>query len=669
MDELSKIPGVGPKTLLKLQSLGINSPTDLIYHFPNRYLDFSNITKINQLTENNSVTITGKIIAFQNIFTRSHKNIQKAKVQDSTGIIDLIWFNQPYLSKNFKIGDIYSFAGTVSLFQNKKTIISPEYGQYNTGKIIPIYPETSGINSKWLRKIIQTQINSILLTIKETYSPELLKKFNLLGLNNSLLQIHFPQNQKMLDQARYRLSIDEIISLQAQSFLNRQNWLQKKPNINLQTSLKIDQKLTKFIKSLPFKLTDSQLQVWQEIKTDLISPVKVSNRLLQGDVGSGKTVIAMLACYLTHLNNSLSLIIAPTEILAQQHFQSFQTFFSTLKIPILLLTGTQKIDFNKIKPNSIIISTHAAIYQKTQFQTDIGLLIIDEQHKFGVKQRSFLNSSLNSPHCLTMTATPIPRTISLTLLGNLDLSTIDTLPQNRVPIKTFLVPQPKIAKCYDWIETEIIKEKVQAFIVCPFIDISESMNSVKSAIKEFENLSQNIFPKLKLGLIHGRMKPEARQKVIDQFKQNKIHILVTTPIIEVGIDIPNASIIIIQSADRFGLAQLHQLRGRVGRGHQQSYCYLFTESENDKAVKRLEFLEKNINGLKIAEYDLATRGPGEAFSTIQHGFPSLKIANFSDLKLIKTSQEILQHIISNNPKFNLKNLIQNQTDSSFNNNN
>ena len=652
MDSLSQIPGVGPKIIEKLKRLNINSPQDLLYHFPNRYVDFSHSVKINSVLENENVTITGEVLDFKNIFTRNGKNIQKAIVSDNTGKIDLIWFNQPYLSKNIKTGDTLSFAGAVSLFQNKKTIIAPEYGPHNTGKIIAVYPETSGLSSKWFRKIIQTQIQNLLSPIKETLPADLIKKFKLLDLKTALFQIHCPTNSQILFQARNRLATEEILSLQIRSYLSKKDWLKNSPKTKIKITKPIDKKIKDLIKTLPFKLTDSQDKVLGEIFSDLTNPNQVMNRLLQGDVGSGKTIVALLACYLAHLNNSLSVLIAPTEILANQHYQNFQAILKNKEIPIFLMTGSKKIDLKKIPKNGIIISTHAIIYKKDNLKNKISLLIVDEQHKFGVKQRSFLNSSTKLPHCLTMTATPIPRTISLTLLGNLDISIIDTLPQNRLQIKTFLVPDHKKISCYKWIETEIKKTGCQAFIVCPFIDISESMASVKSAIQEFEHLSNDIFPNLKLGLIHGRIKSDAREKIIQQFQENKINILVTTPIIEVGVDIPNSSIIIIQSADRFGLAALHQLRGRVGRGHQQSYCYLFTESSNQKAIDRLEFLEKNHNGLKIAEYDLKTRGPGEAFSTIQHGFPSLKIASFSDTKLISLSQEILKEIIANYPEFN-----------------
>jgi len=652
MDSLSQVPSIGSKTLEKLKRLNINHPKDLLYHFPSRYIDFSHSVKINSILENENVTITGKVIDFKNIYTRNGKNLQKATIVDNTGKIDLIWFNQPYLSQNIKTGDTLSFAGAVTLYLNKKTIIAPEYGQYNTGKIISIYPETSGLSSKWFRKIIQIQINNLLKDVKETLPSYLIKKFKLLDLKTSLLQIHCPTNPQILEQARTRLATEEILSLQIRSYLSKKEWQKNIPKTKLKITKIIDKKIKDLIKSLPYKLTNSQDKVLSEIFTDLTNSKQITNRLLQGDVGSGKTIIALLACYLTHLNNSLSVLIAPTEILANQHYQNFQEILKNKDIPIFLLTGSKKIDLKKIPKNGILISTHAVIYQKLNLKNKISLLIIDEQHKFGVKQRSFLNSSLKLPHCLTMTATPIPRTISLTLLGNLDISIIDTLPQNRLQIKTFLVPDHKKTSCYKWIETEIKKTNCQAFIVCPFIDISESMASVKSAIQEFEHLSKDVFPNLKLGLIHGKIKPIDREKIIKKFQNNEINILITTPIIEVGVDIPNSSIIIIQSADRFGLAGLHQLRGRVGRGHLQSYCYLFTESNNQKAIDRLNFLEKNHNGLKIAEYDLKNRGPGEAFSTIQHGFPSLKIASFSDTKLISLSQEILKEIISNYPDYN-----------------
>lgn len=462
---------------------------------------------------------------------------------------------------------------------------------------------------------------------------------------------------QLLNEARLRLSVNEILSLQAQSYLQKAAWVSKTPRTILVENDKIKNTIKKFIQNLPFKLTSSQVKVWQETLGDLISPCKPTNRLIQGDVGSGKTIIAMLSTLLASLNNSVSLVLAPTEVLARQHYQNFQQFFKNYKIPILLLTGNSKNNINEIPKNAIIISTHAAIYRKKSIENKIALLIVDEQHKFGVKQRSFLSSLDRPPHCITMSATPIPRTISLTLLGNLDLSSIDTLPQNRLPIKTFLVPNNKISNCYNWVNNYIKNTKQQAYIVCPFIEESESMESIKSAVKEFDYLSKSIFPNLKLALVHGKTKTAERENVFQKFRNNKINILITTPIIEVGIDVANATIIIIQSADRFGLAQLHQLRGRVGRGQEQSYCYFFTQSDNQKSLDRLKYLEKHTQGLKIAEYDLKTRGPGEAFSTLQHGYPSLRLANISDLRLISLSKSILQELITKHPEFDIKTLL------------
>lgn len=654
MDRLSQIPSIGPKTISKLNKLNIYTPINLLYHFPSRYIDFSHITSISDVVENENATITGKLINFQNIFTRSHKNIQKAIIIDKTGQINLIWFNQPYLSKNFKIGETYSFAGTVSLFQNKKTIIGPIYGQYNTGKIIPIYPETAGLTSNWFRKTLPILINQNLSQIKETLPSQIISKYNLLSLNKSIENIHLPLNFNSLNQARNRLAVEEILKIQIKSLLTKQQWLSQTSQFKIKITCRYQQKIDKLISNLPYKLTDSQQQVLSEVITDLTNSKKITNRLIQGDVGSGKTIIALIACFLNHLNNYSSLLIAPTEILANQHLATFKKILKPFKVPLFLLTGSQKIT-KKIPKNSIIISTHAAIYQKNKFDY-VSLLIFDEQHKFGVKQRAFLSSQTKLPHCLTMTATPIPRTISLTILGNLDLSTIDTLPQKRLPIKTYLTPNNKIKDCYRWIETEILKTKCQAFVVCPFIEESETIQSVKSAIKEFDYLSKEIFPKLKLGLIHGKTSTKDREKVLQQFQDNKINILVTTPIIEVGIDIPNSTIMVIQSADRFGLAQLHQIRGRVGRGQLQSFCYLFTESQNEKAINRLKFLAQNTNGIKIAEYDLKNRGPGEAFSIIQHGFPSLRLASLSDLDLITLGQKIITDL-QKIPSFNFNQIL------------
>ena len=650
-----QINGIGPKTASKLLELNINNDLDLLFHYPHRYIDFSKTIPISKIVLNENCTISGQIIHLQNIFIRHSKSLQKIILKDKSGQIELIWFNQPFLVKNFKIGETWAFAGTPSEYHHQLTIFSPEYGQYNTGKIIPVYPETKGLSSRWFRKTINLNFHKLIRNINDYLPPKLLTQYHLSTLSESLKGVHFPSSFSHLEKSRFRLAFNEIISILSQSFIQKKSWESLKPKYILKSNKTIDSKINKLITRFPFTLTESQTDAWVEIKTDILSTSKITNRLLCGDVGSGKTVLAILSSYLTSLNHHQTLILAPTEILAKQHHQTFTKYLP--KIPTYLLSTHQSIPSN-LPTNSIIIATHAAIFQKGKFIDNTALLIIDEQHKFGVKQRSFLNSS-TPPHTITMTATPIPRTISLTYFGNLDLSTLKNPPENRQKIKTFLVPQTKISDCYKWLQTDIKTRHSQSFIVCPFIEESESAITIKSAKKEFEIL-QTIFPNLKLALIHGKTDIKTREKILTDFAKNKINILVTTPIIEVGIDFPNATTIIIQSADHFGLSQLHQLRGRVGRGELQSYCYFFTESTSESSLNRLNFLTKNSDGFKIAEYDLKTRGPGEVFSVFQHGFPSLKIANFSDLKLIEFSKIFLDTLIRDYPNFDLKTLINNE---------
>lgn len=657
---LQSLPGIGPKTLERLNKLGISTTKDLLYHFPLRYLDFSKHSPISDLREGDSYTIKGQLLSFKNIYTRSHKNIQKATISDSTGQIELIWFNQPYLEKNFKVGDTYHFAGSPTLFQNRLTIIAPEYSLLQTNRIVPIYPQTQGLNSKFFQKLFSLSLNDLLSSQKDPLPIAILKKYSLLSLSDSLRNIHQPQNQALLEQARHRLSLDEILNYQSLSHLSKKEWLSKKAQNLLKSDKTIDNNLASFTKSLPFKLTPSQTKVWAEVKKDLLSQKKVTNRLIQGDVGSGKTIVAILATYLTQLNHKHSLILAPTQVLANQHYQTFKKLLPK-NTPLKLIQSASNTKNGKTKKElspqkgTIYISTHAAIFQKDSLPP-ISLLIIDEQHKFGVKQRNFLEQKDKLPHTLTMTATPIPRTISLTFLGNLDLSFIDLPPKDRLPIKTHLIPSLKVPDCYNWVKDKIKKEKAQAYIVCPLIEESESLASVSSVKKEYLHLQKEVFPDLKIGLIHGKLKAAEKDKIIKDFKDHKLHILLSTPIIEVGVDIPNSTIIIIQSAQRFGLAQLHQLRGRVGRGAIQSYCFLFADPNlNPKSLSRLEYLQKHHSGQKIAEFDLKTRGPGEIFNTLQHGFPSLKLAQLSDTLLVSKSQLILNSLVESN--FNLEKLL------------
>lgn len=599
MPSLTTLVGIGPKTSAQFESIGISNPTELIHFYPHRYLDFSDSKNISELELDTPATYSGEVINFQNIYTRSHKNIQRATIRDNTGSLNLIWFNQPYLSKTIIIGQTISVAGSPSIYQNKATIVAPMVGN-KTGRIIPIYHQTAGLKTSQIEKVIHQNLAQLLKPVTEILPDLVVNKYNLLHQVKALSEIHQPSKADALIQAQTRINLNQSLSLLALSHLQKQTISKQKPAYLLTTAAQTD--------FLPYDLSPSQQIAWNEVKSDLLGK-RPAHRLLSGDVGSGKTIVAILAAHLTSTNNQLTLLVAPTQILTKQHYTSFSTLLK--KCPVLLLDNKSKP--KSIPSNAIIISTHAAFYQQENILKKVALLIIDEQHKFGVSQRNFLNKYKNPPHSLSLTATPIPRTLALSIYGHLDVSTLSHLPRWQ-PVKTFVVSPPKIENCYQWLDTHIKKTKEQAFIVCPFIEDSETQTAVKSATTEYKNL-QSVFPQLKLELIHSKIKPVERQKIFDRFQRGEIDILITTPIIEVGIDFPNATVIIIQSADRFGLASLHQLRGRVGRGDSVGYCYLFGNSSNP----RLNYLTNHYEGQQLAEFDLKSRGQGQLFSTLQHG--------------------------------------------------
>ncbi len=637
---VSQLPFVGEAYQKKLEKLEITTIKDLLYHIPFRYLDFRNAKKIGELTPGEIVTIKGKVKSAHNAYTKMGKNIQLVKVEDSSGEIQIAWFNQPFLIKNFEVGETFSFAGEVSWFAKKLALFAPEYEKENTANIhtqglIPIYSETKGVTSKWLRRRIADLLKKFDLKEYENLSEEILQKYELVHLNEAINSIHFPLTTQIVETARKRLAFDELLSLQVKSLTAKKLRQQNKVSFQLKLDLELQ---TKFEKSLPFSLTKSQKQVIQEIYADLENKIPM-NRLLQGDVGSGKTIVAAFAILQAFANTRRAVLMAPTQILAQQHYQTFQKVFATFGLKIALVTATDKIDGEK--EFDLYIGTHALLNKITHF-TKISLVIIDEQHKFGVEQRQKLIGKKN-PHILTMTATPIPRTVALTLYGDQEMSVLDELPTGRQKITTWIVPEEKRKKAYDWMREKIKQEKTQAFVICPLIEESETetLLEVKAANKEFENL-QKVFPEFQLGLLHGRTKVQEKKIVLKNLQDNKINILVATPIIEVGIDIPNATIIVIETAERFGLAQLHQLRGRVGRGDKKAYCLLFTDSPSP----RLEAIKEHSSGFKLAEIDLALRGPGELFGKNQHGLPELKIASWTDVDLIKKTRQLAEEIIN-----------------------
>ncbi|MEK7495479.1 MAG: ATP-dependent DNA helicase RecG [Patescibacteria group bacterium] len=669
---IGDLPSTSSITINKLKALGINTYFDLLNYFPTRYEDYSLITKINEIQVGEIITISGKIIEAKNQYTRSHIIIQKVIISDGTGTVEVSWFNQPYLIRVLKIGEAISVAGLVKQFGSKISIEPKEYEigekRIHTGRLVPIYSEKKGLSTKTVREkmfYVLNQVNQGLTlqegqTLHESLPKEIISFNNLVDEDEAYRQIHFPDNQNLANKARERLAFDELFNLQLANNLIKKEWKKERVgNIFKISNFKFQ--ISNFIANLPFKLTTDQNKVIKEIISDLkeITPM---NRFLQGDVGSGKTVVAAIACYLSYLNGYQSIIMAPTEILAQQHFQSISKLFekskiinpksqinSNFKIPkIQLITGsTKKTTDHELQTTNfdIIIGTHALLNQKLKFNK-VGLVIIDEQHRFGVNQRALLREKTLNSHLLTMTATPIPRTVALTLYGELDLSYIEEMPKGRQIIKTFLVPKEKRGNGYQWIKKQIKENNAQVFIVCPLIEESESetLKSVKAVKIEFENLKK-IFSEFKLGLLHGKIKSAEKQKIMSDFKNRKIDILVSTPVVEVGIDIPGATIMIIEGAERFGLAQLHQLRGRVGRSSKQSYCFLYSENLSEKTIKRLNFFCKNNLGVKLAEFDLKNRGAGNIFGTEQHGFVNLKIANLGDFEMINKTKKAVEYFV------------------------
>ncbi len=671
---------VGKTYASRLKKLDINVVEDLLHHYPFRYDDFRLISKISQLQKGQMVTIQAEIIDCQNIHTKTGKKIQKAVVADGSGQIEIVWFNQLFIPQTLKPGLKVNFSGKVDTFIYKTTLVSPEYEilkfpgrarntkdrpvkTIHTGRLVPVYPETYGVSSKWLRSRIAPVLNKLAPQMPD-WLPEAVKtKEGLINLNSSLERIHFPQNEAEINQARDRLKFDELFLIQLKTALRKKAWQKNK----ITTAFKVDQeKILSFIAKLPFTLTSAQNKVLKQILKDL-SMKRPMNRLLEGDVGSGKTVVAAAAMYIAFLNNLQAVLMAPTEILAQQHFQTIKTLLEPLGVKITLLTASQKLPAQNRSTQGgkignckleIVVGTHALIYNKVNLD-QLGLVVIDEQHRFGVEQRAQLIQKGKAPHLLTMTATPIPRTVALTLYGDLDLSVLDEMPHGRKQVKTWVVPWQKRAAAYDWIKEQINTPaggtKSQAFIVCPLIETSkkESMKDIKAATHEFERLRKTVFPQLKLGLLHGRLKSKEKEKTLNQFKEKKLDILVSTPVVEVGIDIPSATIMLIEAADRFGLAQLHQLRGRVGRSAKQSYCLLFTSRKSNQELKRLKAMQKYHSGFKLAEIDLKLRGPGEIYGLRQHGFSQLKIASFTDTDLIEKTKLWAQKIVKKLAQFPL----------------
>lgn len=647
---LDLLPGTRGVTVKKLNAMELHTFGDLIHHYPFRYEDFHLITPVAQVQPGELVTVQGIVTSIKTKYTRRRGfTIQEAVLQDETGSINLTWYNQPYIVSFFKNSPKVSIAGLAEPFLNAVVLKPQEYeiikdtGTIHTGRLVPVYPTTRGLSSRTIRE----KIWNLLHKLKERgddlewLPKEIIRKNEMIEETEALLQIHFPENSNKALAANNRLSFDELFTIQLSSAMVRKAWRKETVGNKFVFNDKINSKIRDFIASLPFELTTAQNRVVEEIVVDL-QKENPMNRFLQGDVGSGKTVIAAIGSYIAHLNGFKSLIMAPTEVLANQHYKTVSKLFEKHHdIRIGLQTGTMKSVKNNESDEdyTIMIGTHALITKKLSFDK-VGLVVIDEQHRFGVSQRAELKNKGVNPHLLSMTATPIPRTVSLTLYGELDLSVIDEMPKGRLPIKTYLTPHNKRADGYEWIKKHIDKDSVQIYVICPLIEESETetMTTVRAAEKEYDLLKNKIFKDYRVALLHGKMKGKEKDEVMTDFKEHKYDILVSTSVVEVGIDVPNATIMIIEGAERFGLAQLHQLRGRVGRGDIQSYCLLYTSTEDVKNTQRLKFFCETASGMKLSEFDLKTRGPGSLYGTAQSGYQALKIANFGDMTLIKRTK-------------------------------
>ena len=679
---VEKLPRVGPQYQKRLKKLGIKTVRDILFHFPHRYEDFSNMVPIAKAELGQPLSIQGKILEIKNIRTfRRRMTLTQAVVGDKSGAIKVIWFNQPYLINTLKKGDSLFLAGKITSKASSRYLSSPAYEKIpdniesldltHTGRLIPVYPETEGLSSRWLRFIVKPLLAKLKKGIPDSLPEKLREKRKLLSLEKAIWQIHFPDSLKSAEEAKERFVFEELLNLSLVVLRERMK-LAKEKAIAIPLNLSLTKKFTN---SLAFKLTDDQKKATWQILKDLEKP-RPMNRLLEGDVGSGKTVVATIAALNVAKAGFQVAFMAPTEILTKQHFKTVGELLKKFNLSIGLITGKESQLKNKKIPRkqllenikkgrvNILIGTHALVQKEVKFGK-LALVIIDEQHRFGVEQRAHLCQQKNLiPHFLSMTATPIPRTLSLTIYGDLDLSLIKELPKGRRKIITKVIPPENRDKAYGFIR-EQVKKGGQVFVICPRIEpskisqenldegikqIAASWIEVKAVKEEYEKLSKKIFPDLKVGMLHGKMKNEEKDKIMKDFKGGKTNVLVSTSVIEVGIDIPNATVMMIEGADKFGLAQLHQFRGRVGRGKEQSFCFLFTEFPGKLTNQRLRAITVCENGFELAEKDLQIRGPGDFSGQRQWGIPDFAMNSLKDISLVEETRQAAKEILEEDPE-------------------
>jgi len=656
---LEIIQGVGPQTSKSLAKLGLHNLRDLLSHYPRRYDDFSQLKTINQLKIGEESTIIATILS-SHLHEAKNRRIQimESVVSDTTGSLRIIWFNQPWLRNQLIKGKQIVISGKVDVYKGRHVINNPDWEELekehlHTNRIVPIYASSSGISQKNLRRVMYKTISFWPPRLKDPLPGWVIEKEKLINFSSALSQIHFPDTQVLLRKAKERLSFDEILLLQVAVFQQKQRWSNLKSrgfSIN-------DDILNHKIESLPFPLTLAQTRAINTIRDDLSKPIPM-HRLVQGDVGSGKTVVASLSMEIILFNGSQTVLMAPTSILAEQHYRTLKTLLVDRNVlsanQIAILQGSTPVKEKKeiyhrisIGEIRLIIGTHALLQDPVEF-SDLQLIVIDEQHRFGVSQRAILRSKANNPHILVLTATPIPRSLSLTLYGDLDVSIIDQMPAGRKMIDTRLYSPAEREEVYSLVMKEI-QSGHQAFFVYPLIE-DDDIESNKSVLSEITRLKNNIFQSLRLELLHGRMKSVEKEKVLSAFRDGNIDILVSTTVIEVGMDIPNATVVVIESANRFGLAQLHQIRGRVGRGEAQSYCLLIAENDDVLGNERLSIMVRTNDGFELAEYDLKQRGPGDFLGKRQSGFWGMKLTNIADVRMIERARDVAKEILNQDPE-------------------
>ncbi len=679
---VDRLRGVDSKLAARFQRLDVSTVRDLLYLFPRRHLDYSNIAKISELVPDQLCTVVGTVWEANNVKggPAGRRTDTEAVISDETGSIRIRWFGQRYLARTLKPNSRVAIAGKVEVFRGQVTFDSPdheilEHGQrpLHTGRLVPVYPLTEGLTGRTLRRIAWQALDEWLGGVEESLPQDLMSRANLLPIKDAIHQAHYPGDLEKWEEARRRLAFDELFTLQLAVLARRKNRTNDVDGVPIPINREV---FKGFFGSLPFSLTGAQRRCVREVLTDLKQGTPPMNRLLQGEVGSGKTVVALAGALAVASAGSQSAIMVPTEVLAEQHFQTVSRLLGGLASPVQedylvtvyleslarpvsvgLLTGSTRraarrelVQMAADGSLDIVIGTQALIQSGVSLP-NLALAIADEQHRFGVLQRGALRSrGDHTPHTLIMSATPIPRTLSLTLYGDLDISTIDELPAGRQEVATRWVSPERRAAAYGFMRKQV-QEGRQGFVICPLVDESEVIES-KAATEEYDRLSKEVFPDLRVGLLHGRMPAKEKDAQMRRFRDGELDVLVSTAVVEVGIDVPNAAVMLIEGADRFGLAQLHQFRGRVGRGEHKSYCLLLSDSPSVNARERLSALEQIHDGFRLAEVDLELRGPGDFFGTRQSGLPNLRMAHVSDRALLQLAREEASRLDEEDPGLN-----------------